>query len=82
MRYNDDMIQGNVPKKIRERVKVNMEIYLLDLADAFEEAVRALAKPNTELWKAWYHSDYRAFIPSAYLDEYLDFAKHPLKYSA
>ena len=82
MRYNDDMIQGNVPKKIRKRVKVNMEIYLLGLADAFEEAVRALAKPDTELWKAWYHSDYRAFIPSAYLDEYLDFTKHPLKYSA
>lgn len=81
MYYSDDLIIGRVSKKIRERTKENMEVYHMCLSDSFEEAVRELAKKGTELWKAWYYSDFRKFIPSAYVQEYLDFEKYPLKYA-
>lgn len=74
------MIQGKVPKAIIRRTQENMNVYFLGLADAFEEAVRALAKPGTELYKAWYYDDFRRFIPSAYTAKYLDFSIYPLKY--
>lgn len=80
--YSEDLIKGNVPKSMKNRVRENMNRYHLSLADAFEEAARVFARPGTELWNAWYFSDYRAYIPSAYLPEYLDFEKHPLKYEA
>lgn len=81
MFYNDDLIVGRVSKKIRERTKENMEKYNLCLSDSFEEAVRELAKKGTELYKAWYYSDFRKFIPSVYDSKYLDFNKYPLKYA-
>ena len=81
MFYNDDLIVGRVSKKIKERTKENMEKYNMCLSDSFEEAVRELAKEGTELYKAWYYSDFRKFIPSAYNSEYLDFGKYPLKYA-
>lgn len=80
MYYNDELIIGRVPKKIKERTKENMEVYHLVLSDAFKEAVKELAKEGTELYKAWYYDDFRKFIPSAYNTEYLDFSKYPLKY--
>ena len=80
MIYNDDLIYGNVPKSIRKRTQENMEVNCLSLIDAFEEAVRALAKEGTELWKAWYYDDFRRFIPIEYRHEYLDFNKYPLRY--
>ena len=58
-----------------------MEVYHMGLADSFREAVRTYVKKGTELWKAWYYDDFRKYIPSAYLPEYLDFAKYPLKYA-
>lgn len=70
-----------VPKNILERTKENMEVYNLSLTDAFQEATRSLAKKGTELWKAWYYDDFRKFIPSVYISEYLDFSKYPLKYA-
>lgn len=69
-----------VPKAIQKRVVENIEVYHLSLTDAFEEAVRELAKKGTELWKAWYYSDFRAFLPQIYEEKYLDFDKYPLKY--
>ena len=81
MFYDDNLIIGRVPKKIKERTKENMEVYNMCLSDSFEEAVRELAKEGTELWKAWYYSDFRKFIPSVYNSEYLDFSKYPLKYA-
>lgn len=81
MFYYDALIVGRVPKKIKERTKENMEVYNMCLSDSFEEAVKVLAKKGTELWKAWYYSDFRKFIPSAYNREYLDFSKYPLKYA-
>lgn len=57
-----------------------MEKYEMILSDAFEEAAKTYAKPGTELWKAWYFSDYRKYIPSAYDPKYLDLGKYPLKY--
>lgn len=82
MNYSDDLIIGNdVPKKIRKRTKLNMEKYSMGLADAFEEAVRYYARKGTELYRAWYYNDFRKYIPSAYLEEYLDFEKYPLKYA-
>lgn len=69
-----------VPKSILNRTKENMEVYNLTLMDAFEEAVKTLSKKGTELWKAWYYSDFRKYIPCAYQSEYLNFRKYPLKY--
>lgn len=81
MFYDENLIIGRVPKKIKERTKENMGKYYLGLYDAFQEAVRTYAKKGTELWKAWYYDDFRKYIPSAYLSEYLDFSKYPLKYA-
>jgi len=69
-----------VPKKIQNRTIENIEVYHLSLGDAFEEAVRTFATKGTELWKAWYYSDFRKFLPQIYNEEYLDFNKYPLKY--
>lgn len=81
MFYDDDKIIGKVPKTIRKRTKENMEKYFMSLHDAFDEACRELTKPGQELYKAWYYSDFRRFIPSAYSVEYMDFNKYPLRYS-
>lgn len=80
MYYTDEFIVKKVPKKVRERTKENMEKYEMLLSDAFEEAAKTYAKPGTELWKAWYFSDYRKYIPSAYDPKYLNLEKYPLKY--
>ena len=80
MIYFDDYIVKRVPKKVRKRTKENMEIYFMNLYDAFDEAARTFAKKGTELWKAWYYCDLRKYIPSAYNEEYLDFKAYPLKY--
>ena len=81
MFYDDDLIIGRVPKKVKERTKENMEVYNMTLYDAFQEATREFVKTGTELWKAWYYDDFRKFIPSVYNSEYLDFSKYPLKYA-
>lgn len=81
MFYFDDLIIGKVSKKIRKRTQENMEVYNMDLADSFEEAVKTYAKEGTELWKAWYYNDFRKFIPSAYEAYSLDFSKYPLAYA-
>lgn len=70
-----------VPKSVARRTAENMEVYNMGLADAFEEAARTLAKPGTELHRAWYYSDFRAYIPEAYEPKYLDFEKYPLAYT-
>ena len=75
----NDFIKS-VPKNILERTKENMEVYNLSLTDAFQEATRTLAKKGTELWKAWYYDDFRAYVPCIYDRKYLDFNKYPLKY--
>ena len=80
MKYSDDLIVKKVDRKIKTRTKKYMDEYNLSLADAFNEAVRELAKEGTDLWKAWYHCDLREYIPSAYIEKYLDFSKYPLKY--
>lgn len=77
---NHDVFQGRIPKNIKDRTIENMEVYYMGLADAFEEACRELAPKGSELWKAWYYNDYRKFIPSAYIEKYLDFDKYPLNY--
>ena len=80
MYYDDDMIVGKVSKRVRERTRENMDTYCMGLADAFKEAAKEYARPGTELYKAWYHNDFRKYIPSAYRPEYLDFEKYPLRY--
>jgi hypothetical protein len=69
-----------VPKIIKKRTIENIEVYNLSLGDAFEEAVKELAEKGIELWNAWYHSDFREYLPEIYNKEYLDFSKYPLKY--
>lgn len=69
-----------VPKSVVSRTAENMEVYNMGLADAFQEAARALARPGTKLYRAWYYDDFREYIPDAYDPKYLDFEKYPLKY--
>jgi hypothetical protein len=69
-----------VPEAIKARTEENYYTYNMGLADAFEEAVKDLAKKGTALWKAWYYNDFREYIPFAYEAEYLDFNKYPLAY--
>lgn len=80
MYFDREDIVRKVPKKIVNRTKENMEEYGLDLGDAFEEAVKTFAKKGTELWKAWYYSDFRKYIPRAYDPKFMDFEKYPLRY--
>ena len=44
MSYSEDLIVKRVTMRIRERTKENMDKYCLTLYDAFQEAVRELAK--------------------------------------
>lgn len=79
--FKDDMIVKRVPKAVRERTRENMDLFYMGLYDAFDNAVRECVDGRSvELVKAWYHSDYRAFIPSAYMPMYLDFKEFPLRY--
>lgn len=80
MYFDREDIVRKVPKKIINRTKENMEEYGMDLGDAFEEAVKTFAKKGSELWKAWYYSDFRKYIPSVYDPKFLDFEKYPLRY--
>ena len=77
----NSLIAKRVPKRIVERTRDNMNHYFMDLYDAFQEAVRSYPKPSKELKDAFYYDDFRLYIPSAYLTEYMDFDKYPLKYN-
>ena len=79
--FTEDLIVKRVSKKVRERTRENMNFYNMSLYDAFEDAAHTYARDGSKLWRAWYHSDFREYIPSAYRKEYLDFRKHPLKYA-
>ena len=78
--YNDDLIVKRVSKKVRERTRENMDSDCMGLYDAFREAAFTYSKNGTKLYKAWYHDDFREFIPSAYDPKYLNFKQHPLNY--
>lgn len=60
---------ADIPKTVRNKTYYNMKKYHLDLYDAFSEAIRST--PNSEMPKelveAWYFSDLRNYIPSAYI---------------
>lgn len=60
--FDEDDFIKDIPKNILERTKENMEVYHIDLRDAFQEAVREFAQEGTELWKAWYYDDFRAYV--------------------
>lgn len=78
--FRNEMIVRRVPKAVMESTREYMDSYNMSLADAFTEAVRENVHKPTELFWAWYYSDFRKFIPSAYVEEYLDFKKFPLRY--
>ena len=78
--FDEDDFIKDIPKNILERTKENMEVYHIDLRDAFQEAVREFDQEGTELWKAWYYDDFRAYVPCIYEQKYLDLEKYPLKY--
>ena len=78
--FDEDDFIKDIPKNILERTKENMEVYHIDLRDAFQEAVREFAQEGTELWKACYYDDFRAYVPCIYEQKYLDLEKYPLKY--
>lgn len=49
--FDEDDFIKDIPKNILERTKENMEVYHIDLRDAFQEAVREFAQEGTELGK-------------------------------
>ena len=80
MVYNDYLIKGSVPKKVRSRTRQNMEKYHMDLYDAFRDAVRMYGT-SKNLRNAFCKDDFRLYIPLAYSKEYLNFEKYPLRYT-
>jgi hypothetical protein len=58
-----------VPARVKARCKWFMEVRFMGLYDAFKEAVREYPKPRKELNAAFMADDYRAYIPSAYIQE-------------
>lgn len=78
--FDEDDFIKDIPKNILKRTKENMEVYHMDLRDSFQDAVREFARKGTELWKAWYYDDFRAYVPCIYEEKYLDLEKYPLKY--
>jgi hypothetical protein len=79
--YHDGLIVRKVPTVIKEKTRKYMDDEWLGLYDAFNEAVREYTRCSRELRKAFYTQDYRLYIPSAYIPEYLDFERYPLQYS-
>ena len=77
-KLDESLIVKRIPKKLLARVKMFYEKYNMSLADSFHEAVRGYSEASQELKKAFYYEDYRAYIPSEYLPESLDFNKYPL----
>ena len=77
-KFDQSMITKRVPKEIMKRTQEYFDDYQMDLYDSFNEAVRHYRKPSQELRLAFLSSDYREYIPSAYLPQYLDFDKYPL----
>ena len=76
----ETLLKKPVPKKVKQRTISNVNKYCMSLGDAFDEAARTYAGKTTELYKAWYNSDFRAFLPSIYEPKYLDLEKYPLAY--
>ena len=78
----ESMIKKQVPQWIVKRTTENINKYWMCLADAFEEAVKSYPKlkDGSTLYKAWYTSDFREYIPTEYKAEYLNFEKYPLAY--
>lgn len=58
-----------VPARVKARCKWFIEARFMGLYDAFKEAVREYPKPSKELNAAFMADDYRAYIPSAYIQE-------------
>ena len=79
--YDDSLIKGRVSKQIRNKTREYMEVFNMGLYDAFNWACREHARKGTKLYLAWYHSDFREYIPSVYVPANLDFNKYPLGYT-
>lgn len=74
-----------IPDDLKKRIEENVTIYLLGEGDAVKEAFGHFCRngafdPNSKLYKAWYYSDFREFVPEIYISKYLDFEKYPLAY--
>ena len=69
--FTSELIVKRVPKRVMQRTKWYMEERCMGLYDAFKEAVREYPHPSKELHAAFMADDYREYIPSAYLPEYL-----------
>lgn len=78
--YEESDFTKLVPKKVKRKTEEYMRKYNISRDDAFEEAIKELAKKGSELWMAWYYGDYRRFCPAMYDEKYMDFKKYPIKY--
>jgi hypothetical protein len=76
-KFDPSMIAKRVPKAVLKRTQENYDEHMMSLHDSFNEAVAHYRKPSQELTLAFLSGDFREYIPSAYLPEYLDFEKYP-----
>lgn len=64
---------ANIPTTIKRNTTYYMNKYHLDLCDAFKVACTYYhGTLPEELFNAWYHDDFREYIPSAYRAEALE----------
>lgn len=68
----DIRFSSKTPAKVIARTIENEIAFGMCFHDAFEEAARFFGKQNTKLWAAWHYSDFREFIPCAYIPEFAD----------
>lgn len=80
-KVDNSMFAVKLPKYLLNRVQWYVERFNMSLIDSLRSACCDVCHSKNTLWyKAWYYEDYREILPSAYIEEYLDFEKYPLKY--
>ena len=61
-----------VPERIKRKTAYLQKTYNMSLYDAFDDAVRTMTSDELhefpDLFCAWYNSNYRNYIPQAYID--------------
>lgn len=80
-KVDNSMFAVKLPKYLLNRVQLYVERFNMSLIDSLRSACLDVCNSKNTLWyKAWYYDDYREILPSAYIEEYLDFEKYPLRY--
>ncbi len=80
MKVDNNTFAVKLPAYLINRINWYIEKTGVSIIDALRAACREVTYTGTLWYKAWYHDDFREIYPDAYLPEYLDFEKYPLKY--